>query len=171
MRILTLLHSSHDIHIALPMAPMLMCMCPDPNHMSSSPPLHPGKLPHRQQHMMSHPMTTQDMPHSSGHAPAPLTCPAPSQHAAAIPHASHTPFVCPSPSHDLMHVPRPPSMRPNTFQRTTPLLDALYCIATALSGDGQLFPVWMVSWNSAGGYIVTGGTNKEQLLPLAIIHS
>ena len=32
---------------------------------------------------------------------------------------------------------------------------AVYCIAIALGGDGQLFPVWMVIWNSAGGYIVT----------------
>ena len=65
------------------------------------------------------PMTTQDMPHSSGRAPAPLTCPAPSQRAAAIPHASPTPFVCPS--HDLTHVPRPPSMRPDAFLRAPPL--------------------------------------------------
>ena len=66
------------------------------------------------------PMTTQDVPHSSGCAPAPLTCPAPSQRATAIPHASHTPFVCPSPSHDLTHAPRPPSMRPEAFLHAPP---------------------------------------------------
>ena len=66
------------------------------------------------------PMTTQDVPHSSGHALAPLTCPAPSQLAAAIPHASHIPFVCPSPSHDLTYGLRPPSMRPDVFLRALP---------------------------------------------------
>ena len=40
--------------------------------------------------------------------PGPLICPAPSQRAAAIPYASHTPFMCPSPSHNLTHAPRPP---------------------------------------------------------------
>ena len=112
MCILALLRSSHDI--APPMAPMLMRTCPDPNH-ASLPPPHPGKLPHRWQHAMSHPMTTQDVPHSSGRALAPLTCPAPSQRAATIPHASHMPFMCPNPSHDLMHVLQPPSMRPDAF--------------------------------------------------------
>ena len=91
MHILALLRSSHDV--VLPMASMLMHTCPDPNHMSLPPPC-PGELPHRQQHAMSCPMTTQDVPHSSGCAPAPLTCPAPSQCAIAIPHASHTPFMC-----------------------------------------------------------------------------
>ena len=61
---------------------------------------------------------------SSGRAPASLTCPAPSQRVAAIPHASHTPFVCPSTSHNLTHRPQPPSMRPNMFRRASPLLDA-----------------------------------------------
>ena len=64
-------------------------------------------------------MTTRDeSPHDHpGHAPflwmrpGPLTCPAPSQRAAAIPYASHMPFMCPSPSHDLTHALRPPSMR------------------------------------------------------------
>ena len=68
-------------------------------------------------------MTTWDMPHSSGGAPAPLTCPAPSQRAAAIPHTSYMPFVCPSPSHDLMHAPWPPLMHPNMIQHALPLLD------------------------------------------------
>ena len=118
MCILALLCSSHNV--ALPMAPMLMHMCPDPNHTSSSPPPHPGEPPHRLRHAMSHPMTTQDMPHSSGHAPAPLTCLALSQRATAIPHASHTPFMCPNPIHDLTHMPQPPSMCPNAFQHTHP---------------------------------------------------
>ena len=48
----------------------------------------------------------------------------PSQRAAAIPHASHTPFVCPSTSHNLTHRPRPPSMHPDAFRRASPLLDA-----------------------------------------------
>ena len=93
MRILTLLRSSHDIVPS--MAPMLMRTRPDPNHASSSLPPCPGKPPHRQRHAM----TSHDHPGcapSSGRAPAPLTCPAPSQRIAAIPHASHTPFVCPS---------------------------------------------------------------------------
>ena len=59
------------------------------------------------------PMTTQ--PHSSGRAPTPLTCPAPSQCAATILDASHTPFMCPSPSHDLTHAPCPPLMHPDVF--------------------------------------------------------
>ena len=54
--------------------------------------------------------------------PSPLTCPAPSQCAAAIPHASHTPFMCPSPSHNLTHAPQPPSTRPDAFRHTPPLL-------------------------------------------------
>ena len=112
MHILALLRSSCDV--MPPMAPMLMHTCPDPNHMSSPPPC-PGEPPHRWQHAMSHPMTTQDVPHSSGRAPAPLTCPAPSQCAVAIPHASHMPFMCPSPSHNLTHVPRPPLMCPDAF--------------------------------------------------------
>ena len=69
MRILALLRSSHDI--ALSMAPMLMHTRPDPNHVSSLLPLHPGKPPHRRQHAMSHPMTTQDVPHPLD-APWPL---------------------------------------------------------------------------------------------------
>ena len=113
-------HRLHSLDVAPSMAPMLMRMCPDPNLASSSPPPHPGELPHRWRHAMSRPMTTQDVPHSSGRAPAPLTCPAPSQHAAAIPDASHMPFVCPSPSHDLTHAPQPPSMRPNMFLRAPP---------------------------------------------------
>ena len=48
---------------------------------------------------------------------------APSQHAAAIPHASHMPFVCSSPSHDFTHALWPPSMHPNMFQCALPLLD------------------------------------------------
>ena len=67
MHILALLHSSHDV--TPPMAPMLMRTCPDPNH-ASSPPPRPGELPHRWRHVMSRPMTTQDMPHSSGRTPA-----------------------------------------------------------------------------------------------------
>ena len=51
-----------------------------------------------------------DMPWPPGHALAPLTCPAPSQHATTIPDVSHMPFMCPSPSHDLTHTPQPPSM-------------------------------------------------------------
>ena len=47
----------------------------------------------------------------------------------------------------------------------------VYCIATALGGDGWLFPVWMVISNSAGGYIVTGVAQINNNLPLAIIHS
>ena len=54
----------------------------------------------------------------------PLTCLAPSQHAAAIPDASHVPFMCPSPSHNLTHTPLAPSMRPDALRRTPPLLDA-----------------------------------------------
>ena len=112
----------HSLNVTLSMAPMLMHTCLDPNHASSSPPLHPGKLPHRQRHAMSRPMTTQDVPHSSGYAPAPLTCPAPSQCAAAIPHPhiSHTPFVRPSPSHNRTHVPQPSSMRPGAFLHAPP---------------------------------------------------
>ena len=60
---------------------------------------------------------------SSGCALAPLTCPAPSQRVATIPHASHMSFMCPSASHDLMHGPRPPSMCPDAFRRASPLLD------------------------------------------------
>ena len=122
MRILALLRSSHNVVPS--MAPMLMCMCPDPNHTSSSLPPRPGEPPPQT-------VTRDESPHdhpgrapSSGHAPAPLTCPAPSQRIAAIPHASHTPFVCPSASHDLTHGPRPPLMRPDTFRRASPLLDA-----------------------------------------------
>jgi hypothetical protein len=121
MRILALLRSSHDV--APSMAPMLMRMRLDPNHASSSLPPRPGEPPHRRRHAM----TSHDHPGrapSSGCAPAPLTCPAPSQHIAAIPHASHTPFVCPSASHDLTHGPQRPSMRPNAFRRASPLLDA-----------------------------------------------
>ena len=55
----------------------------------------------------------------------PLTCLAPSQHAATIPDAYHMPFMCPSPSHDLMHAPWPPSMCPDAFQCTPPLINAL----------------------------------------------
>ena len=117
----------HSLDIAPSMASMLMRTRPDPNHASSSPPPRLGEPPHRWRHVISHPMTTQDVPHSSGHAPAPLTCPAPSQRAAAIPHASHTPFVCPSPSHDLTHVPQPPSMRPNTFLRAPPCPFLMRC--------------------------------------------
>ena len=120
MRILALLCSSHDV--ALSMAPMLMRTHPDPNHTSSSLPLRPGEPPHRQRHAM----TSHDHPGcapSSGRGPAPLTCPAPSQHIAAIPHASHMPFMCPSASHDLTHGPWPPSMHPDTFRHTSPLLD------------------------------------------------
>ena len=120
--ILALLRSSHDV--APSMAPMLMRMHLDPNHTSSSLPLHPGELPHRRRHAM----TSHDHPGrapSSGRAPAPLTCPAPSQRIAAIPHASHTPFVCPSTSHNLTHRPRPPSMRSDAFRRASPLLDVL----------------------------------------------
>ena len=113
MRILALLRSSHDV--VPPMAPMFMRTRPDPNHASSSPPPCPGKPPHRWRHAMSRPMTTQDVPHSSGCAPAPLTSPATSQRATAIPDASQMPFMCPNPSHDLTHTPRPPSMRPNAF--------------------------------------------------------
>ena len=50
-----LLHSSHDA--TPPMAPMLMYTHPDPNHASSSPLPHPGELPHRWRHVMSHPRT------------------------------------------------------------------------------------------------------------------
>ena len=110
----------HSLNVVPSMTPMLMRVRLDPNHASSLPLPCPGELPHRWRHMMSRPMTTQDMPHSSGCALASLTCPAPSQRAAAIPHASHTPFVCPSPSHDLTHVPRPPSMRPDVFLRAPP---------------------------------------------------
>ena len=60
-----------------------------------------------------------------GCAPAPLTCLAPSQCAAAVPDVSRVPFMCPSPSHDLTHVPWPPWMRPKLFQHTPPLLDML----------------------------------------------
>ena len=112
MCILTLLRSSHDV--TPPMAPILMRTCPDPNY-TSSPPPHPGEPPHRWRHTIGCPMTTQDVPHSSGRAPAPLTCPAPSQCAVAIPHASHTPFMCPSPSHNLMHALQPLSTCPNVF--------------------------------------------------------
>ena len=115
-------HCLHSLDVPLSMAPMLMHMRPDPNHASSLPPPHPGEPPHRWRHTMSHPMTTQDVPHSSGCAPVPLTCPAPSQRAVAIPHASHMPFMCPSPSHDLTHAPRPPSTRPDVFRRAPPLL-------------------------------------------------
>ena len=117
----------HSLDVMPSMAPMLMCTRPDPNHVSSSRPPHPGELPHRWWHTMSHPMTTQDVPHSSGCAPAPLICPAPSQCAATIPHASHMPFVCPSPSHDLMHMPRPPSMRPDVFLRAPPRPFLTHC--------------------------------------------
>ena len=55
-----------------------------------------------------------------GCSPAPLTCPAPSQCAAAIPDASHAPFMCPSPSHDLTHATWPPLMHPNTFDAPHP---------------------------------------------------
>ena len=51
--------------------------------------------------------------------PGPLTFPAPSQRAAAIPHASHTPFMCPNPSHDLTHA---PSTRRDAFRCAPPLL-------------------------------------------------
>ena len=119
MCILALLRSSHSV--VPPMAPMLMCTRPDPNH-ASSPPPRPGKPPHRWRHMTSRPMTTQDVPHSSGCATAPLTCPAPSQCAVAIPHTSHAPFMCPSPSHDLTHALQPPSTPPDAFRCTPPLL-------------------------------------------------
>ena len=74
-------------------------------------------------------MTRDELPHDHpGYAPflwmcpGPLTCPAPSQHAAAIPHTSHMPFMCPSPSHNLTHLPWPPSTCPDVFRCTPPLL-------------------------------------------------
>ena len=60
-------------------------------------------------------------PMRPSYGPAP--CPAPSQHATAIPDASCVSFMCPSPSHDLMHMPWPPLMHPDMFQHTPPLLD------------------------------------------------
>ena len=82
-------HCLHSLDLTLSMAPMLMRTHPDPNHTSSLPPLRPGEPSHRWRHAMSRPMTTQDMPHSSGHTPAPLTCPAQMccRHPTRIPHA------------------------------------------------------------------------------------
>ena len=98
---------------------MLMCTHPDPNDAFFSTPASRQTSP---QMATSCPMTTQDVPHSSGHTPAPLTCLAPSQRATTIPHTSHMPSMCPSPGHDLMHVPWPPMMHSDVFRHAPPHL-------------------------------------------------